>query len=107
MSTSNTTEGAAAIAEEMARPRRSRRSVWRQFTKHKLALAGLAVLAVFGLASAFAPVVAWHGPNKVNLDYVQKPPSWSHPLGTDSAGEIYLLTKGDGWVRKLVPAPAR
>ena len=28
-------------------------------------------------------------------------------LGTDSAGEIYLLTKGDGWVRKLVPAPAR
>ena len=26
-------------------------------------------------------------------------------LGTDSAGEQYLLTKGDGWVRKLVPAP--
>ena len=28
-------------------------------------------------------------------------------LGIDSAGELYLLTKGDGWVRKLVPAPAR
>jgi len=28
-------------------------------------------------------------------------------LGTDSAGELYLLTKGDGWVRKLVPAPGR
>ncbi|HIE91568.1 MAG TPA: sugar dehydrogenase [Acidobacteria bacterium] len=26
-------------------------------------------------------------------------------LGTDSTGELYLLTKGDGWVRKLVPAP--
>ena len=26
-------------------------------------------------------------------------------LGTDSAGELYLLTKGDGRVRKLVPAP--
>ena len=24
-------------------------------------------------------------------------------LGTDSMGELYLLTKGDGWVRKLVP----
>ncbi|MYD71815.1 MAG: PQQ-dependent sugar dehydrogenase [Acidobacteria bacterium] len=24
-------------------------------------------------------------------------------LGIDSAGELYLLTKGDGWVRKLVP----
>ena len=28
-------------------------------------------------------------------------------LGIDSAGELYLLTKGDGWVRKLVPAPPR
>ena len=28
-------------------------------------------------------------------------------LGTDSAHELYLLTKGDGWVRKLVPAPPR
>ena len=27
-------------------------------------------------------------------------------LGIDSKGELYLLTKGDGWVRKLVPAPA-
>ena len=25
-------------------------------------------------------------------------------LGIDSAGELYLLTKGDGWVRKLEPA---
>ena len=28
-------------------------------------------------------------------------------LGIDSAGELDLLTKGDGWVRKLVPAPPR
>ena len=28
-------------------------------------------------------------------------------LGIDSAGELYLLTKADGWVRKLGPAPAR
>ena len=28
-------------------------------------------------------------------------------LGTDSAGELYLLTKGDGWVRKLVPTTGR
>ncbi len=27
-------------------------------------------------------------------------------LGIDSAGELYLLTKGDGWVRKLGPARA-
>ena len=28
-------------------------------------------------------------------------------LGIDSAGELYLLTKGDGWIRKLVPAAPR
>jgi len=28
-------------------------------------------------------------------------------LGMDSVGELYLLTKGDGWVRKLVPAGSR
>ena len=28
-------------------------------------------------------------------------------LGIDSTGELYLLTKGDGWVRKLMPAPPR
>ena len=26
-------------------------------------------------------------------------------LGTDAAGELYLLTKGDGWIRKLVAIP--
>lgn len=25
-------------------------------------------------------------------------------LGTDEAGEIYVTTKADGWIRKLVPA---
>ena len=28
-------------------------------------------------------------------------------LGIDASGELYLLTKGDGWVRKLVAAPSR
>ena len=28
-------------------------------------------------------------------------------LGIDSAGEIYFLTKGDGWIRKLAPLAAR
>ena len=26
-------------------------------------------------------------------------------LGHDAAGELYLLTKADGWIRKLVPSP--
>ncbi len=27
-------------------------------------------------------------------------------LGIDGEGELYLLTKGDGWIRKLVPMPS-
>ena len=27
-------------------------------------------------------------------------------LGVDHAGELYLLTKGDGWIRRLAPLPA-
>ena len=27
-------------------------------------------------------------------------------LGIDHAGELYLLTKGDGWIRRLAPLPA-
>ena len=37
----------------------------------------------------------YHGPDHPRVDL---------RLGIDDAGELYLLTKGDGWIRKLVPA---
>ena len=37
----------------------------------------------------------YHGPEHPRADL---------RLGLDHAGELYLLTKGDGWIRKLVPA---
>ena len=38
----------------------------------------------------------YHGPEFPRVDL---------RLGIDHHGELYLLTKGDGWIRKLVPAP--
>ena len=39
----------------------------------------------------------YHGPDHPRVDL---------RLGVDDQGELYLLTKGDGWIRKLVPADA-
>jgi len=39
----------------------------------------------------------YHGPEHPRVDL---------RLGIDHAGELYLLTKGDGWIRKLAPASA-
>jgi len=51
---------------------------------------GLLVIIVMCLAAAFANLVAPHDP--LALDYAQllAPPSWTHPLGTDSFGRDVL-----------------
>ncbi|MDP2706047.1 MAG: ABC transporter permease, partial [Burkholderiales bacterium] len=51
---------------------------------------GLLVIIVMCLAAAFANLVAPYDP--LTLDYVNllAPPSWSHPLGTDSFGRDIL-----------------
>ncbi|MGH8430041.1 MAG: ABC transporter permease, partial [Solimonas sp.] len=46
---------------------------------------GLAILVVVSLAAIFAPFLAMHGPMDLAGTSLQ-PPSWEHPLGTDSLG---------------------
>ena len=54
--TSGTGSGTVALerapALQDAVPRRSRNTVWGRFRRHKLAMAGLATLVIFGLAFA-------------------------------------------------------
>lgn len=85
MSTQSTTEG-TTLEQELAGGRRSNRSVWKQFLRHRLAVSGLFILALLTFGAVFAPLVSWHGPNRVDLDSVQQAPTLDHILGTDSAG---------------------
>jgi peptide/nickel transport system permease protein len=62
----------------------------RRFLRHRLALFGIAVIAIIALVSILAPVIAPADPLKVDLAFFRKPPSSVHWLGTDSAGRDVL-----------------
>ncbi len=67
--------------------------VWRQFRRHKLALAGAAVLCVLFLVAIFADVISPHDPNAVNPQYAKgypQPPTREYWLGTDELGRDYF-----------------
>src|SRR5947209_12037507 len=57
-----------------------------RFLEHRLAVAGIVVLALLALLSAFAPLVSPYNPEKTNLLLIFESPSPSHPMGTDSLG---------------------
>lgn len=58
----------------------------RRFLRHRLAMLGLAVIAIIALISVLAPT----DPVKVDLAFFRKPPTPAHLLGTDSAGRDVL-----------------
>ncbi len=62
----------------------------RRFLRHRLALIGLAIIAIIAAISILAPVIAPTDPLKVDLAFFRKPPSAVHWLGTDSAGRDVL-----------------
>jgi peptide/nickel transport system permease protein len=75
----------------LRRPTRSLWSdAWRQFRRHRLAMAGLVTLALLLLATAVGPLV-WRVPADA-LDYAAglQPPSAQHPFGTDDLGRDLL-----------------
>jgi len=53
--------------------------------EQKLALVGLAVLALFGLLAAFAPYLSPHDPGEMYTPML--PPTRLHPLGTNDIGQ--------------------
>lgn len=67
--------------------------VWRQFRRHKLALASTVVLLILFAAAILADVIAPYDPNQVNPRLARgypQPPSAQHWLGTDELGRDYL-----------------
>ncbi len=84
-----------------ARPSRSLwGNAWRQFRRNKMAMVGLAYLALLAIVAVFAPLIAPHNPVQSDVrtagQYRQaawidnpnplKAGLWDYPLGTDSIG---------------------
>jgi ABC-type dipeptide/oligopeptide/nickel transport system permease subunit len=67
----------------------TRRSL-RRLLRKRIAVACLAVISVFYVVGAFAPLIAPYGYAKQNLDLSFDGPSLHHPLGTDRNGRDSL-----------------
>ena len=84
---SPTGSAAPAATRGKARSASLTAEAWRRFRRHKLALAGAALLAVTTLAVLFGPLL-WQIPiNEIDFSAKLRGPSWQHPLGTDDLGQ--------------------
>jgi len=67
-------------------------NIWIEFRRSHIALAGFALLVLFVLMSALAPLLAPYSPHLQNTNAILLPPVWepngtiTHFLGTDSLG---------------------
>ncbi|MBA3326488.1 MAG: ABC transporter permease [Rhodobacteraceae bacterium] len=78
-------------------PEAPRRGVWARLAAHRLALLGLALIALTVLAALFAPVLTQFSPDEqlfdgLTLEGAPLPPGGAHLLGTDLLGRD-LLTR--------------
>lgn len=67
--------------------------VWRQFRRHKLAVASAAILIVLASVAILGDVISPYDPNAINPQLARgypQPPSNDHWLGTDELGRDYL-----------------
>src|SRR5881409_185026 len=90
MATTQVRLTAAAQANALRAPRSLWTDAWHQFTRHKLAMAGLSVLSLLTLATLVGPYL-W--PIRIDtLDYTiaLQGPSADHPFGTDDLGRDIL-----------------
>ena len=63
---------------------------WRRFVSHRLAVVGLALIALLILLAAFAAQVAPRDPIRQDLPSALAPPSREFPLGADEFGRCIL-----------------
>ncbi|BAS27997.1 oligopeptide ABC transporter permease [Limnochorda pilosa] len=80
--------------ESWTGPRPTSDSYWamvvRRFLRHRLAVTGLAVLALVALSALLAPWIAPHDPHAMDVMAFSAPPSGRHLLGTDAVGRDVL-----------------
>jgi peptide/nickel transport system permease protein len=83
-----TVAGPPALAGDVTVPVRvgSRREVLRSLLRDRIAVLGLVIVGLLVLGAVFAPLLAHHDPNAVDVLRKFQPPSRSFPLGTDNLG---------------------
>ncbi|HET7265620.1 MAG TPA: ABC transporter permease [bacterium] len=70
----------------MTEPRGLRALAWMRFRRHRMALAGVAVLAVIVAGVVCAPLLTRYDPTALDPDHSLSPPAHNHILGTDDLG---------------------
>ena len=87
---SPTVDPARSSGARRARSNSPWAEAWRRFCRHRLALAGAAILVLMALAVLAGPLL-WQVPiNEIDFSAKLKGPSWQHPLGTDDLGQDLL-----------------
>ena len=72
------------------KPRSLWSDAWRQFRRHKLAMAGSVVIVLLVLMTIIGPRL-WHTQiDKIDFGASKAAPSLAHPLGTNDLGEDLL-----------------
>ncbi len=79
-------DAAATATVTGTKARTPREIAWRRFKRHKMALAGLVVLALLVLVSILAPLLTPYSYSKFDLAQALQGPSLTHYFGTDNIG---------------------
>ncbi|OPZ20600.1 MAG: Oligopeptide transport system permease protein OppC [candidate division BRC1 bacterium ADurb.BinA364] len=67
-------------------PESPARLAWRRFRRHRLAMAGTAIVLLLGVAAAAGPWAWKYDYKSQDFERQLKPPSLEHPFGTDRLG---------------------
>ncbi|MGD9617557.1 MAG: ABC transporter permease [Alphaproteobacteria bacterium] len=88
---SPTPSGAAGLRDDRSLAQRGPfAAVWNFLRRQPVGSIGIFLVLLFGLAGAFADVLAPYNPTANDFSAMTEPPSWAHPLGTDQLGRDLL-----------------
>lgn len=80
----------AAAVEAAEAKARVRGALWREFLRRPVGIISLTLVLLFIGSAVFAPVLAPHQPNKIDIPARMQGPSLEHPAGTDQLGRDTL-----------------
>jgi ABC-type dipeptide/oligopeptide/nickel transport system permease subunit len=90
VTTGQVTESAGGVPDSVPEVVPGQRWVLRSLLRDRTAMIGVVIMSSFVLAAAFAPFLAPHDPNAVDVLRKFAPPSAEFPLGTDHLGRDVL-----------------